>query len=111
VIAVPPAGAWRRARGFDPASLIAKELARRLDLPRIDALARAGRAPHQLGASRGARRAAGRVDVRVRRAVPEHVLLVDDVHTTGATLAACARALRGGGAMTVRALAYARTLG
>jgi predicted amidophosphoribosyltransferase len=42
--------------------------------------------------------------------VPEAVLLVDDVHTTGATLAACARALAAGGAGEVRALTYARTL-
>jgi predicted amidophosphoribosyltransferase len=35
--------------------------------------------------------------------------IVDDVATTGATLAACATALRAAGAREVAALAYART--
>jgi predicted amidophosphoribosyltransferase len=37
-------------------------------------------------------------------------VLVDDVHTTGATLDACARALREGGAELVAAISWARTL-
>ena len=43
-------------------------------------------------------------------APPAAVLLVDDVHTTGATLDACARALKAGGAEAVAAVTYARTL-
>jgi predicted amidophosphoribosyltransferase len=39
------------------------------------------------------------------------VVLVDDVVTTGATLAACAAALREAGAETVTAVAFARTGG
>ena len=44
------------------------------------------------------------------RAAPPVVLLVDDVHTTGATLDACARTLKAAGARRVAALTYARTL-
>jgi predicted amidophosphoribosyltransferase len=43
--------------------------------------------------------------------VPANALLVDDVVTTGATLVACAAALRAAGAERVRAIAFARTAG
>jgi predicted amidophosphoribosyltransferase len=39
-----------------------------------------------------------------------NTILVDDVQTTGATLAACAAALRAAGSRNVSALTYARTL-
>jgi predicted amidophosphoribosyltransferase len=51
------------------------------------------------------------VHVRERTAVPPAVLLVDDVITTGATVAACSDALRSAGCLHVRALSYARTPG
>ena len=50
------------------------------------------------------------VVVGATRAAPARVLLVDDVHTTGATLRACARALREAGATSVHALTYGRAL-
>lgn len=111
IVAAPAAPARARRRGFDPAGLLAGELARRLELPVVGCLARSGRAPRQLGARRAERRAPGRIGVRARAAPPAGtLLLVDDVHTTGATLAACARALGDAGAATVRAITYARAL-
>ena len=110
IVPAPPAVGRARRRGFDPAALLAAGLARRLQLPVADCLARSGRAARQLGARRSERRAPGRIGVRTLRAPPPSVLLVDDVHTTGATLAACARALAGAGAEHVHAVAYARTL-
>ena len=57
-----------------------------------------------------ARRAAGRIDIRVRGSPPPRAIIVDDVHTTGATLDACARALASEGTTVVAAISYARTL-
>ncbi|HEV2786190.1 MAG TPA: hypothetical protein VGV67_07385, partial [Solirubrobacteraceae bacterium] len=59
---------------------------------------------------REARRAAAQLDFRSRAAAPERAVLVDDVHTTGATLNACAEALRRAGSRRVTVLTWARTL-
>lgn len=102
-----PADPWRlRLRGFDPAALIATSLANHLGLPASDCLARRhGR--RQVGKARTAR-LAGAPALRLTNAPPVTAVLVDDVATTGATLAACARALRSGGAEKVLAVAFAQ---
>jgi ComF family protein len=110
VVPVPPQPARRRRRGFDPAGAIAAELAPRLDLPERDLLRRRDREPRQVGSTRAQRRRAGRLAIELRAAPPRRVLLVDDVHTTGATLDACARVLVAGGCRHVIAVTYARTL-
>ena len=48
--------------------------------------------------------------VSLRGEVPRSVLLLDDVLTTGATLSACARALRSAGAIRVAAITFTRRL-
>jgi len=110
LVPVPTHPARRRARGFDHADRLAAALAARTGLPVARCLVRAGAPTRQAGSSRWARRAPGRIDVRVRGDPPREVVLVDDVHTTGATFAACASALRRAGAYTVCAVAYARAL-
>jgi ComF family protein len=110
LVPVPTHPLRQRARGFDHADRLAAALAARTGLPVAHCLVRAGAPTRQAGSSRWARRAPGRIDVRVRGDPPRDVVLVDDVHTTGATFAACASALRRAGAYTVCAVAYARAL-
>jgi predicted amidophosphoribosyltransferase len=111
LVPVPAPRDRRRARGFDHADLLARALARRTGAPVDACLRREGDgAARQLGASAARRRARGRLEVRCPAPAPAVALLVDDVHTTGATLDACARALREAGARRVAAVTYTRAL-
>jgi ComF family protein len=99
-------------RGFNQSELLADALARRAGLAlAATALVRRTDTPPQTGLSAAARRknVAGAFAVRRRsQVVGRIVVLVDDVTTTGATAAACARALRASGAAAVRLLTAAR---
>jgi predicted amidophosphoribosyltransferase len=110
LVPVPPHPANHRARGFDQAYVLARMLARRTRFQVSVALDRDGPAERQLGAGRSQRRARGRIELTVNGRPPAAALLVDDVHTTGATLEACARALRRAGTERVAAITYTRTL-
>src|SRR3954447_17233358 len=111
LVPVPIHPARLRSRGYDQARSLARGLARRWGCTLAPVLVRVDRAgARQVGASRAGRRAAGRVEVRARARVPGAITLVDDVHTTGATLDACAQALRAAGACEIHAVTYTRTL-
>ena len=110
IVPVPAHPAHVRGRGYDQARLLAVALARRTDARLARPLRRRGPVRSQLGASRAERLERGRIDVSVRGPAPARVVLVDDVHTTGATLDACARALHRAGAGEVVALTWARAL-
>jgi predicted amidophosphoribosyltransferase len=86
-------------------------LGRRAGLPAASCLRRSGSAPPQAGAGRGQRLLRVGSAIGVDKPAPQRAILVDDVHTTGATLDACARALKSAGSRTVVAVSYARTLG
>jgi ComF family protein len=107
---VPTATSRVRQRGYDQARLLARNLARETRSPRATLLVRTGQA-HQVGASRAVRLQQltdafrPRSGWQIRGA---HILLVDDVLTTGATFEAAARVLLAAGAARVDAIAFAR---
>jgi predicted amidophosphoribosyltransferase len=110
LVPVPAHPGRRRRTGMNQAACLAGSLARRLRLPVVAALERAGTAP-QVGLARRERLVNARGSVRARLGPPRgRLVLVDDVYTTGATLDACARALLDAGAEEVVAVTFARAL-
>ena len=111
VVPVPLHRSRRRKRGFNQAA----DLARHLGLPVKDALRRVRATATQTSLPAARRHANVRNGFAVTRAsrdlAGEVVVLIDDVCTTGATLDACARALKGAGVAEVRALTAARVVG
>ena len=106
-----PALHWRRQwiRGFNQAFEIGRPVARHLGVPVIRAVVRQRATPSQSGLDaeerarnlQAAFRAKGRLDFG-------HVVIVDDVFTTGATILEVAQTLKGAGVEKVSALAVAR---
>ena len=114
LVPVPLHPRRERERGFNQASLLARRVGVAWGVPvRADVLIRAVATSSQTELDAPARRANVRGAFRLRR--PEliagrHVLLVDDILTTGATLSECAHCLREGGAANVGALTVARVV-
>jgi ComF family protein len=113
VVHVPVHAARARQRGYDQAELIARSAARHLGLPHVPALTRIRNTTAQfdLDRRRRATNVAGAFAAQGQHASgirSRWVLLVDDVVTTGASLASCARALEAAGAAAVSAITVAR---
>jgi len=109
VTSVPTATSRVRARGYDHARLLARALSRLGTLPCQTLLMRMGQA-HQVGASRAERlkQLQGTLrPIHAERIRGRHIVLIDDVLTTGATLETAARALKRAGAQSVGALVFA----
>jgi ComF family protein len=102
VVPVPLHPRRLRARGFSPAALLARVCAREARARFAPVLlARLRDTPSQTGLARAARRRNVAGAFAARAASPARVWLVDDVVTTGSTLAEAARALRRAGAREV----------
>jgi ComF family protein len=104
------------SRGFNQAALIAAAISRTSDVPSAPLLLRRRRRTavlRGLGAAERARTVAGAFELAPAagaRLRDRHVVLVDDVYTSGATTDACIRALLRGGAARVTVLCWARVL-
>jgi ComF family protein len=111
LVPVPASPDRVRERGYDQAALIAAEAARRLGLPMSGALDRTRATTAQFDLDRAARASnlGGAFHVADAAAISGRwIILVDDVVTTGSTLAACATTLLHGGASAVSAVTVAR---
>ena len=109
MVPVPAAPARYRTRGFDSAEAIAAALARRLGVEARACLCRDDGA-RQVGRDRAAR-LERRAGIRASAQPPLQVVLVDDVATTGATLAESVAALRAAGSQAVWAAVVCRAIG
>jgi ComF family protein len=102
---------WRRqlARGFNQATELCRALRPVLSVPVLDAVVRVRSTPYQSGLDASARQSNLRGAFGLRgRPGAAHVLIVDDVVTTGATAGQLAAVLRAGGVGRVSVLAIAR---
>ena len=110
VMPVPTSTRRVRQRGYDQTVLIARSLARRTKLPYMQALTRLGK-QQQHTASRVQRLtqlATAFQIMRPQMVQGKHIILIDDVITTGATLEAAARTLKAAGAKRVSAAVCAQ---
>jgi ComF family protein len=112
-VIVPVPLHWRKRwqRGFNPAELLAREVSRRTQAPVENALRRVKNTSAQAGLTSSKRRlnVSGAFQAKRHATLDgRRVLLIDDVMTTGATAASCARALHRAGARQVTLMTLAR---
>jgi ComF family protein len=111
IVPVPLGKGRERQRGYNQVALIAEALSAQLDMPVLPrALFRIRDTDSQVGLAPAQRQrnVAGAFSADPEQVRGHTPLLVDDVFTTGATLAACAQALRQAGALQVFGLTVAR---
>ncbi|HZC78558.1 MAG TPA: phosphoribosyltransferase family protein, partial [Ktedonobacterales bacterium] len=105
-----PKRLWQR--GYNQSERLARALGRRWRRPVVDLLARTRDTATQTALTPEARLAnvAGAFQMRGTTRGARTLVLVDDVCTTGATLAEAARALELAGAVTVAAITFGRAV-
>jgi predicted amidophosphoribosyltransferase len=102
----------RRQRGYNQAALLARHIGDELGIQVADVLARSRPTSqqHRLNRVQRLRNLRGAFAVRTGARAPPHVVLVDDILTTSATLEACAAVLQAAGAERVVGVAIAREI-
>jgi competence protein ComFC len=108
---VPLARSKKWARGYNQSQLLALDLARKTGIPAANLLKRTRLTIDQNQLKPDERRRNVRNAFQMRgdsRIEPKSVLLIDDVYTTGATVAECARVLRQSGVDEIRVATLAR---
>jgi ComF family protein len=114
ILSVPLHPRRLRQRGFNQSLLLARRVRRRHSIPlEITALQRTRHTEPQtqLSGSERQKNIRGAFEVRRPEVVAEkHILLVDDVFTTGSTVQECAKVLLRAGAQQVDVLTLARAL-
>jgi len=112
VLPVPLHPSRLRQRGFNPAALLSRPLARALGARLLlSSVRRVRPTPAQAGLPRSQRKDNVRGAFEIAGPLGDRILVVDDVRTTGATLAELALTLREGGVREVSTLALARAPG
>jgi len=112
-VIVPMPLHWQKRleRGFNQSELLARWVSKRTGIPLTEGLKRRKHTDPQAGLTRAQRRTnvAGAFEVKHRSDIEgRHVLLIDDVLTTGATASACSAVLKRAGAKRVTVLTLAR---
>ncbi len=110
VVPIPATAAARRRRGFDHSKDLSESFANQLNLETYSLF----KAPHtrdqrKLSRSNRLSNMAGCFRLLDNCAIPKHIILVDDVYTTGATLLTAAETAKAAGVETVSCITFART--
>ncbi len=105
---VPMTRRDRRTRGFNQAEILARIVAKQLNLPLVRLLTKNRETLLQSRLSAVERKTNLQDAFRLLPCGQEQVLLVDDIYTTGSTVEECARTLKRGGVQSVVAMTVAR---
>ena len=104
---VPIHKSRQKLRGYNQAELLARFLAERVDLPCKTLLEKSVKTPNQARLSKAERMENLKGSFRSVGTPPEHVILIDDVMTTGSTVNECSAVLKKAGAKVVYVLTFA----
>ncbi len=108
---VPSHWTKQNIRGFNQSQLLAKDIAKLLEVELCDVLIKNKATSKQAGTNKSqrSRNLKGKFAIK-KDIVSRNVMIIDDVHTTGATLNECAAILKSNGAEIVYGYAFSKSL-